>query len=98
VREAQAQGLRPASGVLENWLGDVEYMVRDFSDGVITFTLHPEVSGRGHRLLMLEQLVDIVAQQGLEFSTLADVARQFREGREYGRYAPQSRAGAAAGG
>jgi peptidoglycan/xylan/chitin deacetylase (PgdA/CDA1 family) len=86
TREGQGdiQGLRPASGVLENWLGDVEYMVRDFSDGVITFTLHPEVSGRGHRLLMLERLVDTIARQGLAFSTLAEVAQRFRNGRAYG--------------
>ncbi len=97
VREAQVQGLRNANAVLENWLGDVRYMTRDFADGVITFMLHPEVIGRGHRLLMLEELTDTLADQGLEFSTLADIARQFREGRAYGRYAPRSRVGSSVG-
>lgn len=92
VREAQVQGLRSASAVLENWLADVRYMTRDFEDGVITIVMHPEVIGRGHRFLMLEQLVDTVAAEGLSFTTLADVAHQFREGRRYGQYAPQSQA------
>jgi peptidoglycan-N-acetylglucosamine deacetylase len=91
VREAQVQGLRSAGDVLENWLADVRYMVRDFVDGVLTFVLHPEVIGRGHRFLMLEQLVDTIAEEGLAFTTLADVASQFRDGRSYGEYAPQSR-------
>ena len=91
VREAQVQGLRSGSGVLENWLADVRYMLRDFLDGVITIVMHPEVIGRGHRLLMLEQLVDTVAQEGVIFTTLADVAQQFRHGRGYGEYAPHPR-------
>jgi peptidoglycan/xylan/chitin deacetylase (PgdA/CDA1 family) len=95
VREAQVQGLRNASGVLENWLADVRYMLRDFSDGVITIVMHPEVIGRGHRFLMLEQLADTIAEEGVELTTLADVAEQFRSGRRYGEYAPQSRADSA---
>jgi peptidoglycan/xylan/chitin deacetylase (PgdA/CDA1 family) len=91
VREAQVQGLRSARGVLENWLADVRYMVRDFVDGVLTFVLHPEVIGRGHRFLMLEQLADTIADEGLAFSTLTDVAGRFRDGRNYGEYAPRSR-------
>ncbi|HZS93399.1 MAG TPA: hypothetical protein VFA78_01255, partial [Chloroflexota bacterium] len=61
-------------------------MERDIEDGVITLTLHPEVIGRGHRLLMLEEFVDVAMGDGLEFTTLATVAERFREGREYGRY------------
>jgi peptidoglycan/xylan/chitin deacetylase (PgdA/CDA1 family) len=92
VREAQVLGLRSGSGVLENWLADVHYMLRDFEDGVITLIMHPEVIGRGHRLFMLEQLVDTIAREGVTFTTLADVAHQFRQGRRYGEYAPSSRA------
>ncbi len=83
-REAQVQGLQNANAVLENWLGDVRYMTRDFEDAVITFLLHPEVIGRGHRLLMLEELTDTLADQGLAFATLGDVAERFREGHRYG--------------
>jgi len=92
VREAQVQGLRSASGVLENWLADVRYMLRDFEDGVLTIVMHPEVIGRGHRFLMLEQFVDTIAEEGIEFTTLAEIAERFRTGRSYGEYAPQSRA------
>jgi len=83
-REAQVQGLRNANAVLENWLSDVRYMTRDFEDGVTTFLFHPEVIGRGHRLLMLEELTDTLAGRGLTFATLSDVAERFREGHRYG--------------
>jgi len=92
VREAQVQGLRAASGVLGNWLGDLRYMERDVDDGVLTLTLHPEVIGRGHRLLMLEDLVDRARDDGLDFETLAAVAERFRQGRAYGTYRRRARA------
>jgi peptidoglycan/xylan/chitin deacetylase (PgdA/CDA1 family) len=90
VREAQVQGLRHMSGVLENWLADVRYMLRDFTDGVLTIVMHPEVIGRGHRFLMLEQLVDTIAEEGVELTTMGAVAEQFRNGRSYGEYRPRS--------
>jgi hypothetical protein len=38
------------------------------------------VIGRGHRLLMLEQLLDrIGAVEGVEFTTLGEVATAWRE-------------------
>src|SRR5581483_2082512 len=47
-------GLKPASGVLENWYDDYDYMTRIMDWGIITYTCHPFVIGRGHRMLMLE--------------------------------------------
>ncbi len=69
-------------------------MVRDFDDGVVTIVCHPEVIGRGHRLLMLEQLIDTLIDDGLEVAPLHEVAQTFRTGRAYGRYAPQRPAAA----
>jgi len=75
--------------VFENWRDDVVYMLRDFQDGVVTLTCHPEVSGRGHRLLGLERLVDELLAMGVGFSRMDAVAQAFRAGRAYGRYQPQ---------
>jgi hypothetical protein len=46
-----------ASSVLENWLADFEYMTATESFGILTYTCHPFVIGRGHRMMMLEKLV-----------------------------------------
>jgi len=43
-------GLMNARLVLENWIGDYDYMAREVDWGVITYTFHPYVIGRGHRM------------------------------------------------
>jgi len=55
--------------------------------------LHPEVIGRGHRLLMLEEFVDVAMGDGLEFTTLAGVSERYRQGRGFGMYRGAVRAG-----
>ena len=45
---------------------------------VFPITLHPDVSGRPQNLLMLERLFDhIQGHDGVEFASMADVARDF---------------------
>jgi len=73
-----APGLQRASGVLENWLGDFDYMTRILDWGVLTYTCHPFVIGRGHRMLMLEQLIQQLRERGAQFRTMEDVAAEWR--------------------
>ncbi len=63
-------GLQNASGVLENWLNDFEYMRRTCDWGVLTYTCHPYVIGRGHRMLMLESLIEGLIEKGANFITM----------------------------
>lgn len=63
-------GLQNATGVLENWLNDFEYMRRTCNWGVLTYTCHPYVIGRGHRMLMLENLIEGLIEKGATFVTL----------------------------
>ena len=70
-------GHRNASSVLENWLGDFTYMSRAADWGVLTYTCHPYVIGRGHRMLMLERLITTLRDQGAAFMTLENAARAF---------------------
>jgi hypothetical protein len=59
-------------------------MHREVPSGVFTLTMHPQVIGRGHRLLMLERLIGwMKAQAGTRFMRLGDAAEAFRAG--YGR-------------
>ena len=80
-------GLQNASGVLENWLGDYDYMAREADWGVLTYTMHPYVIGRGHRLLMLEKLIAALTERGAAFLTLEQAAEEFRT-RAAGQGAP----------
>lgn len=70
-------GLRSTSAVLENWLDDFRYMVRHEEGGLMTYTFHPLVIGRGHRMLFLERLIQGLRRLGAEFVRLDDAARRF---------------------
>jgi len=68
----RGSGLRSASSVLENWVEDFLYMKENTSWGVLTYTLHPFVIGRGHRMKMLERLLVTLREEGAEFVTAED--------------------------
>jgi peptidoglycan-N-acetylglucosamine deacetylase len=75
-------GLAAPSKVEEIWLGEFEYMMREVPGGVFTLTMHPQVIGRGHRMLLLERLIDaIAATPNMQFSTLSAAAEAFRNER-----------------
>ncbi|WP_214415287.1 polysaccharide deacetylase family protein [Sphaerisporangium fuscum] len=71
-------GLRNPDGVFGNWLGDIDYMLREEPGGVCVLTCHPQVIGRGHRMLGLERLLDACLERPLAFRTCLDTARAFR--------------------
>jgi peptidoglycan/xylan/chitin deacetylase (PgdA/CDA1 family) len=70
-------GLRRPDEVFANWLDDVDYMVREEPGGVCVFTFHPQVIGRGHRMLGLERLLDACVERPVRFRTCLEVAREF---------------------
>jgi peptidoglycan/xylan/chitin deacetylase (PgdA/CDA1 family) len=82
TRSGLLPGLMNADLVGQNWLADFRYMARDYDWGVITYTMHPHVIGRGHRMLMLEALVERLAAEGARFVTMeaAVAAWQARRG------------------
>ena len=71
------QGMMNANDVLSNWVDDFLYMKRHTDWGVMTYTMHPFVIGRGHRMLMLERLIERLAGEGAQFMTMLDAAREF---------------------
>ncbi|MGD9711160.1 MAG: polysaccharide deacetylase [Thermomicrobiales bacterium] len=72
-------GLAAASKVEEIWSDEFAYMHRDIPGGVFTLTMHPQIIGRGHRLLMLERLIERFQAAGAQFTTLARAAESFRD-------------------
>jgi peptidoglycan/xylan/chitin deacetylase (PgdA/CDA1 family) len=71
-------GLQSAGGVLQNWVDDFTYMKRVIDDwGVITYTFHPFVIGRGHRMMILERLIETVRAGGGVFVTMEQAAQEF---------------------
>jgi len=72
-------GLRSPSHVLEVWRGDFDFMRRDVPDGVFSPCLHSQVIGRGHRLLMLEALLEYVTRvDRVRFETVTSYVTSWR--------------------
>ncbi len=80
-------GLMNATNVLENFVDDFTYMMRVQPDfGILTYTFHPHVIGRGHRMMMLERLIQKLMEGGAVFMTMEAamhewLARQHKAGK-----------------
>ncbi len=72
-----APGLANARLVLENFLADFDYMQRTEETGFLVYTFHPFVVGRGHRMELLENLIEGLKKRGAEFVRMDEVAREF---------------------
>lgn len=77
-------GLARPDDMFDNFAGDVEWMAREVDGGVLTYVFHPQVIGRGHRLLALERFCDRVAEFGVRFDTMADIADGVARGLGFG--------------
>jgi peptidoglycan/xylan/chitin deacetylase (PgdA/CDA1 family) len=73
------QGLMNASAVGENWINDFLYMRDNLDWGVLTYTCHPYVIGRGARMMMLERVIRAAADSGAAFLTMEEAAREFQQ-------------------
>jgi peptidoglycan/xylan/chitin deacetylase (PgdA/CDA1 family) len=73
-------GLSAPSKVFEIWAAEFDYMRTHAPGGVLTLTMHPQVIGRGHRMAMLERLIEhFLAAGSVRFARLIDVAQEEEE-------------------
>jgi peptidoglycan/xylan/chitin deacetylase (PgdA/CDA1 family) len=77
-------GLRRPEDMFANFAGDVRWMVREVRHGVCTVVFHPQVIGRGHRLLALEEWLDEIGGLGIVFAEMGEVAAAVTDGRVLG--------------
>jgi peptidoglycan-N-acetylglucosamine deacetylase len=71
-------GLMNAGAVLENWVDDFVYLRDNLDWGILTYTFHPHVIGRGHRMIMLERLVKKLIELGAEFQTMEEAVAEYQ--------------------
>lgn len=77
-------GLRDPAEMFTNWSLDLDYMLEEITSGVLTVTFHPQVIGRGHRLLRLEEWLDRIVRSDVEFTTVGRVAARVVNGEVFG--------------
>lgn len=69
----------PPSAVREIWQAEFAYAHAHCPGGVLDLTLHPQVIGRGSRLVMLEALVEhMKGHDGVRFETLGACVERWR--------------------
>lgn len=62
----------------EIWRDQFDWVYREMDYAVVTFTIHPDVSGKPQVLLMLERLYNhIISHPGVKFTTFNDIADDF---------------------
>lgn len=83
-RKMLMPGLQRPQQMFANFADDVRWMVREVSHGVCNVVFHPQVIGRGGRLLALEEWLDEIAELGISFARMDAVADAYRSGVPFG--------------
>lgn len=68
-------GLQSARVVMESWLDEFRYFKKTTDFGILTYTMHPYVLGRGNRMLAFEGLVESLIKEGAEFMTMHEALK-----------------------
>ena len=63
-------GLQSARVVMDSWLDEFRYFKKATDFGILTYTMHPYVLGRGNRMLAFEGFVESLIKEGAEFMTM----------------------------
>ncbi len=64
--------------LIENWINEFRFMKAHEEWGILTYTFHPHVIGRGHRMMMLEHMVEVLKAEGAQFLTLEAAVGEYR--------------------
>jgi peptidoglycan-N-acetylglucosamine deacetylase len=60
------------------WLDQFDWVYREYDYAVVTFTIHPDVSGRPQVLLMHERIIEHVSRHaGVRWATFDEIATDF---------------------
>jgi len=88
-RRGISPGLADPARVYDVWAGDFEYLYTKLGTGVFILTMHPQVIGRGHRMLMLERFIkDLKNHAGVRFSTMGDFVQRWKAKHPFTEAAP----------
>lgn len=72
-------GLAAPSRVQEIWTDEFDYAHQNIPGGLYNLTMHPQVIGRGHRLMMLDRLIEAFKRRkDVTFTTMLDYASHWR--------------------
>ncbi len=75
-------GLHHPDAVEHVWKSEFEYLYTNIGAGILTLTMHPEVIGRGHRMLMLQRVLEYMLEHPrVRFTSAGPFVEGWRAGR-----------------
>jgi peptidoglycan-N-acetylglucosamine deacetylase len=72
-------GLMNANLVFEDWINEFRYMRQHYVWGIATYTFHPHVIGRAHRMMALDAMIATMQSEGAVFLTLEEAVAAYRQ-------------------
>ena len=72
-------GLQSPQTVMAGWLDEFRYFKKSFEWGVLTYTLHPYVIGRGYRMLAFEAFLQNLIKEGAVFMTMEQALQETKK-------------------
>lgn len=76
------QGGRAPSDVLETWTAELDYLCDRVGEGVLVITMHPQIIGRGSRMLLLEAFMERVARKpNAAFTRCDEYVARWKQGK-----------------
>lgn len=74
------EGMSDTDGVLRRWIDIFDYAYNHVENSAYVLTLHPQVIGRPHHMIMFERLIDhIQSHDGVWFASLEEIARAWED-------------------
>lgn len=74
-----SHGFVNARDVEDIWRDHFDYFYREYDNFIFPVTVHPDVSGRPHAILMHERLIEhMMKHEGVEFVTMAEICDEFK--------------------
>ncbi|RKU49462.1 hypothetical protein DL546_007720 [Coniochaeta pulveracea] len=76
---ANSHGFVNARDVEDIWRDHFDYFYREYDEFIFPITVHPDVSGRPHAILMHERLIEhFKKHEGVEFVTMEQICDDFK--------------------
>lgn len=66
-------GMKPQSQIFEIWKAHFDYGISHIENGMMDVAMHPQVIGRPHNIMMLEQFIQHVLEHGGWIAPLMDI-------------------------
>lgn len=82
LKQASTHGYVDTRSVEQLWKDQFDYLYAEHETFVFPMSIHPQVSGKPQVILMHQRLFEYInAHEGVEWVTMEEMVREFKEGK-----------------